>query len=143
MKFVRLLSVNDIDIARIQSAYNHFSISRFISVDKNNYWHYITKADNVYFYKVYNDNKLMATIHCERYDRVLHIAVVVFPEYQNMGYGMSILRAVQNGNLDISFDKIHASIEIQNTASLRLFEKVGFNCIGKDEELLEYEYPVV
>ena len=143
MKFVLLRSVNDIDMAKIQSVYDHFSISRFMSIDKDNYWHYITETENVYFYKVYNHTKLVSTIHCELHDRVLHLAVAVFPEYQNMGLGVTILKAIQNGNLDISFDKIHASIELQNIASRKLFEKVGFSCIGKDAELFEYEYTMV
>ena len=131
------------EMEEIQSAYDHFSISSFISIDKDHYWRYITETENVYFYKVYNHNNLISTIHCELYDKVLHLAVVVFPKYQNMGFGTTILKAIQNGNLDISFDKIHASIELQNIASRKLFEKVGFNCIEKDAELFEYECTMV
>jgi len=142
MKFVLLHTVDDTDIYKIRSAYNHPSVSRFIDIDKNNYWSYVTEAENVYFYKIFNENELIAAVHCETDDRVLYLAIVVFPEYQKMGIGTSVLKAIENGNLNISFDKIRAYVEPDNTASLALFEKANFNCIGKDEELFEYEYTI-
>lgn len=140
MKFVLLDSVNDMDMPKIQSVYTHSSISRFICINTDNYWHYVTATENVYFYKVYDRNNLISTVHCELYDKVLHLALVVFPEHQRMGLGATILKAIQKGDLDLSFDKIHASIELQNFASRRLFEKSGFDCIAKGNDLLEYEY---
>jgi len=31
-------------------------------------------------------------------------------------------------------------VDVENIASIRLFENAGFLCVGKDEELLEFEY---
>ena len=76
-----LKNADDEDIPLILSVYKQPSISRFISIDEENYWKYITSTDNVYFYKIYKDDILLATIHLESYNRVLYMSVVVFPEH--------------------------------------------------------------
>ena len=77
--------LDDEDIPTILSVYRQPSISRFISIDEENYWKYITSTDNVYFYKIYKDDILLATAHLELVDCVLYMSVVVFPEYQKQG----------------------------------------------------------
>ena len=131
---------DDEDIPTILSVYKQPSISRFISIDEENYWKYITSTDNVYFYKIYKDDILVATIHLESDNGALYMSVVVFPEYQNQGIATAILKDIQSGKTGLDFDKIQVSIDEKNTASLKLFESVGFICVNKDEELLEYEY---
>ena len=132
--------LDDEDIPTILSVYRQPSISRFISIDEENYWKYITSTDNVYFYIIYKDDILLATIHLELVDCVLYMSVVVFPEYQKQGIATAILKDIQSGKTGLNFDKIQVSIDEKNTASLKLFESVGFICVNKDEELLEYEY---
>lgn len=131
---------DDEDIPTILSVYRQPSISRFISIDEENYWKYITSTDNVYFYKIYKDDILLATIHLELVDCVLYMSVVVFPEFQKQGIATTILKDIQAGKFELDFDKIQVSIDEKNIASLKLFERVGFICVNKDEELLEYEY---
>ena len=132
--------LDDEDIPTILSVYRQPSISRFISIDEENYWKYITSTDNVYFYKIYKDDILVATIHLELVDRVLYLSVVVFPKYQSQGIATIIVKDIQAGKLELDFLKIQVSIDEKNIASLKLFESVGFICVNKDEELLEYEY---
>ena len=67
-------------------------------------------------------------------------SVVVFPEYQKQGIATTILKDIQTRKIGLDFDKIQVSIDEKNIASLKLFESVGFICVNKDEELLEYEY---
>ena len=131
---------DDEDIPTILSVYKQPSISRFISIDEENYWKYITGTDNVYFYKIYKDDILVATIHLESDNGALYMSVVVFPEYQKQGIATAILKDIQSGKTGLDFDKIQVSIDEKNTASLKLFESVGFICVNKDEELLKYEY---
>ena len=83
---------------------------------------------------------MVATIHLESDNGALYMSVVVFPEYQKQGIATAILKDIQSGKTGLDFDKIQISIDEKNTASLKLFESVGFICINKDEELLEYEY---
>ena len=133
-------NLDDEDIPIILSAYKKPSISQFISIDKENYWKYITSSDNVYFYKIYKDDIWVSTIHLESDNCVLYMSVVVFPEYQNQGIATTILKDIQAGKTGLDFDKIRVSIDEKNIPSLKLFESAGFVCTGKDEELLEYEY---
>ena len=133
-------NLDDEDIPIILSAYKKPSISQFISIDKENYWKYITSSDNVYFYKIYKDDILVSTIHLESENCVLYMSVVVFPEYQKQGIATTILKDIQAGKIGLDFDKIQVSIDEKNIASLKLFESVGFICVNKDEKLLEYEY---
>jgi len=140
MTYCLLKKADDEDIPLILSAYKQPAISQFISIDEENYWKYITDTNNVFFYKIFIDNVLAATIHLELADRILYMSVVVFPKYQNQGIATTILKDIQTGKLELDFFKIQVSIDEKNIASLKLFENVGFVCIYKDEELLEYVY---
>jgi len=140
MTYCLLKKADDEDIPLILSAYKQPAISQFISIDEENYWKYITDTNNVFFYKIFIDNVLAATIHLELADRILYMSVVVFPKYQNQGIATTILKDIQTGKLELDFFKIQVSIDEKNIASLKLFENVGFVCIDKDEELLEYVY---
>ena len=131
---------DDEDIPHIVFVYRLPSVSRFISIDETNYWTYVTTTDNVYFYKVFEDDVLIATTHLELIDRTLYMDVVVFPEFQKRGIATNIVNDIQAGKLGADFDKIAVSIDAHNIASLQLFENAGFICVAKDGELLEYEY---
>ena len=124
----------------ILSMYDLPSISRFISIDKDNYWRYVTATSNVYFYKIYEDDTFVATVHLELTDRILYMDIVVFPEYQKKGIATNVLKDIQENKLLSGFDKIQVSIHEENAASRKLFENAGFVCVGKDEELREYVY---
>lgn len=130
----------DEDIPTILSVYRLPSVSQFISIDEANYWHYVTATDHVYFYKVFADDLLVATVHIELADRTLSMAIVVFPEYQRRGMAARIVKDIQEGKLGFDFDKILVSIDERHLASRRLFENAGFRRVAKDGELLEYEY---
>lgn len=140
MTYRLVKNFNDEDIPIIISVYKQPSISQFVSIDEENYWRYITSTENVYFYKIYKDDILLATIHLELDNCVLYMSVVVFPEFQKQGIATTILKDIQAGKLGVDFNKIQVSIDDKNVASLKLFESAGFVCVGKDEELWEYEY---
>ena len=134
-------NLDDDDIPIILSAYNQPFVSQFIGIDEENYWKYVTSTDNVYFYKIYNGDKLVGTVHLELDEHFcLCISVVVFSEYQKQGIATTIIKEIQSGKFELDFNVIQVFIDETNIASLKLFEKVGFVCVGKDEELLEYAY---
>ena len=140
MNYHLLTNQNDVHIPMILSLYKTPCVAQFINIDETNYWKYVTNTENVWFYKIYEDDRLVATIHLELNERVLYMDVVVFPEYQKRGIAIKILRDIQNGKLGIDFTKIQVSIDERNNASIRLLEKAGFVCVSKDGELLEYVY---
>ena len=140
MTYQLIKSHIDKDIPIILSIYRLPSVARFVSINEENYWQYVTSTDNVWFYKVFKNDCLVATIHLELPERVLYMDIVVFPQYQRKGIGSKILNDIGKGKLGLDFDKIQVSIDESNIASIKLFEAAGFVCVAKDEELLEYEY---
>ena len=140
MIYRRVKELNDEDMLKIRSIYRHPLVSRFISIDEDNYWRYVTTTDNVYFFKIIKDGIFVATIHLELINYVLYMSVVVFPEYQEKGIAGEILCDIQSGKLGVDFIKIRVSVDERNIASIKLFENAGFVCVGKEKELLEYEY---
>lgn len=140
MKYCLLNRCSDEWIPRILSAYRHPSVARFIGIDETKYWEYVTETDDVWFFKIFEKDCLIATTHLELSGRILYMAIVVFPEYQRRGTATQILREIQLGKFGIAFDKIQVSIEEENVASIRLFEKAGFARVSKEDNLLEYVY---
>lgn len=65
------------------------------------------------------------------------ISLNIAPEYRFRGYGQKLLRAL----IDLIFKKervnfILAEIKLENSASRKLFEKLGFVCIQAKDPLL-------
>lgn len=140
MTYRLIRHMDDEDIPQIISVYRHPSISRFISIDETNYWPYVTAASNVWFFKIFENDCLVATTHLELSNRVLYMDIVVFPKYQNKGIATKVLNDIKEQKQFVNFDKIQVSIDEDNIASIKLFENAGFVCVGKDDELREYEY---
>ncbi len=140
MKYTLLTDINDKDIPQILSVYKIPSVSRYVSIDEDNYWTYVTETPNVFFYKVFDNDQLVATTHFELADCVLYMGIVVFPQHQNKGIGTSVLKDIQNHSFALDYSEIHVSIDESNVASVKLFEKTGFEYVGREDELLDYTY---
>lgn len=140
MNYCLLTDKYDESIPMILSVYKLPFIAQFISIDETNYWKYVTSTSGVWFYKVFDNNNLIATIHLELPKDVLYMHIVVFPKYQKNGIATKILRDIKNDIFKFGFQKIQVSIDEKNLASIKLFENAGFICISQNEELLEYEY---
>ena len=140
MNYERLTSEWDKDIPYLLSIYQLPEISRYIHIDEVNYWHYVASNENVFYYKVYDGDRLVAAIHCELSDKTLFMGIVVFPEYQRRGIATGILWDIQNGHLPLEFERIEVAIEEGNIASIKLFEKMNFVFLAKDGELINYVY---
>ena len=95
MTYQQIKRQDDEDIPRILSVYRLPSVSQFISIDETNYWQYVTTTNNVFFYKIFEENCLVATTHCELADHILYMDVVVFPEYQRSGIATKVLIDIQ------------------------------------------------
>lgn len=142
MNYQRMMNENDKDTPYLTSVFKLPEISRYISIDEQNYWRYVTSSDNVYFFKIYDDESLVATTHCEVVDRVLYMDIMVIPEQQGKGIATTVLKDIQLGNLVSGFDRIEVAIDENNVSSIRLFEKMGFDFVSKEDELLNYVYEV-
>lgn len=140
LAFSLLKSTDDTDLKIIKENYDKPSVERFVDINKEKYWIYVTEAENVYFYKVYNEGALVGTVQCEVHSGVLYLALVIFPEYQNRRIGTDVLKFIVDGNTDLSFNEIQVSIDEKNTASIRLFSNMGFIKTGQEDELVEFNY---
>ena len=138
MTYERITSERDKDIPYLNTILEMPQISRYISVDKENFWRYVTETENVFYYKVVDDGALVGAVQLELAGDVLYMDIMVIPEYQRRGIGTSIIRDIQNGALPLSFERIEISIDESNIASIRLFEKMGFRFISKSDVLLKY-----
>ena len=140
MIYRRLNSPNDPDIPYLTSALKQPEIARFISIDETNYWTYVTNTENVFYFKVFENDVLVAATHCEISNRTLYMDIMVIPTYQRKGVATTILNDIQSGTLLLDFDKIEVSIDKSNAASIKLFEKMNFKFVSMEDELLNYVY---
>ncbi|MBQ7343918.1 MAG: GNAT family N-acetyltransferase [Clostridia bacterium] len=140
MTYERITSERDKDIPYLNTILEMPQISRYISVDKENFWRYVTETENVFYYKVVDEGALVGAIQLELAGEVLYMDIMVIPEFQRRGIGTAIIRDIQNGVLPLSFARIEISIDESNIASIRLFEKMGFRLTSRDDELLLYAY---
>lgn len=140
MKYMLLKSTLDPDIPQLLRVHLLSEISRFIDINEKKYFEYVTSAENVFYYKVFCDNTLVGSVHCETVDRTLYLSLLVFPDFQRKGYGTQIIKDIINGYLPFDFDAIEIAIDRTNLPSLRLFEKIGFTKTSVDGGLINYRY---
>lgn len=139
LTYTRILSEDDGDISHLLEILQQPAISRFLSISEN-YFHYVTNTQNVYFYKVYERQKLIGTIHLEKCEDCLYMDILIFPEYQRMGFATSVVGDIQIDALGLKYKRIEIAIDESNAASIKLFERAGFSFVSKEAELLNYVY---
>lgn len=139
LTYKRMLLENDTDILKLITIHQMPQIKRYLGIS-DNYFHYVTNTENVYFYKVYKNNKLIGSTHLEKQESTLFMDILVFPEFQRIGLGTKIVKDIQNDIFGLGYERIEISIDERNNASLKLFENVGFIAISKDDELINYVY---
>lgn len=140
LDYVRMTTKYDKDVPYLLSVYQLPEVSRFISIDENNYFTYVSESPNVYFYKIYLGEVLVAAMHIECFNKTLYMDIVVIPQYQHKGIGTQIIKDIQSDVLPIRFDRIEISIDESNIFSKKLFEKMGFVIVSKEDELENYIY---
>ena len=139
LSYKKITSENDADISQLLEIYNIPIVSQFISIG-DNYFYYVTNSKNVYFYKVYESEKLIGAIHLEKNEHLLYMDILIFPKFQRMGFGTKVLKDILNDTLGLGYDRIEVSIDNSNLASVKLFENAGFSLVSQDDELLNYVY---
>ena len=76
LTYVRVISKDDSDIPQFIRTYKNPCVSRFISIS-DNYFHYVTNSENVFFYKVYESEKLIGAVHLEKNENLLYMDILV------------------------------------------------------------------
>lgn len=139
LRYIRISSEDDIDVSKLIEIYHSPEISRFISIGEN-YFNYVTNTENVYFYKIFHNETLVGAIHLEKCGDVLYMDILILPEFQRTGLGTRVIKDIQNDVFGLRCHRIKISIDEKNIASIKLFEKVGFEFSSKEDELISYVY---
>ena len=139
LTYTRILTEDDSNIPHLLQIYQQPNVSQFISIS-DSYFHYVTNTPNVYFYKVNENEKLIGAIHLEKNENLLYMDILIFPEFQKMGFATKVIKDIQNDIFGLNYDRIEISIDESNIASLKLFENAGFTFVSKEDELLNYVY---
>lgn len=139
LRYIRIASEDDIDVSKLIKIYRLPEVSQFISIS-DNYFHYVTNTENVYFYKIVQNETLVGAMHLEKCDDVLYMDVLILPEFQKTGLGTRVVKDIQNDTFGLGYRKIEISIDESNIASIKLFEKIGFVFSSKEDELISYVY---
>lgn len=142
MKYIQITSEKDNDIPYLLSIHKLPEISRFIGINEKNYFNYVTTTENVFYFKVYKDDRLVATVHCEIIDETLYLSLMVIPDFQKQGIGTAVLYDIQHRVLPLTFIHIKVSIDKLNTASLHLFQKMNFTKISEDVDLIDFIWSI-
>lgn len=140
INFSQITSLKDPDIPRLLEVHMLPENLRFIEINEKKYFKYVTKSNNVFYYKIFDKDTLIGSIHCELSGKTMYLSLLVFPDHQNKGYGTKTLKDIINGIISLDFETIEVSINNDNFPSLHLFEKVGFTKTSVDGELINYTY---
>lgn len=137
LRYVKLLP-DDRDIPLLLKIHQAPEICRYIGIDREKYFDYVTHTGHVYYYKVMLGDEIAAALHVEQTDGTLYLSVLTRPEHQRKGIAAQILEDVKAKKLLAGFSEIVVSIDRENTPSIKLFEKAGFTLRGEEDNLLEY-----
>lgn len=143
LTYQRMISTADSDIPELVSIFKLPDVSRYYSIDFDNYFSYVVNNPCVYFFKVYENNELIGAFHLEKAEETLYLSIVVFPEFQNKRLGTKIVKDIKNNILGLEYNKIEISIDKKNIPSIKLFEKQGFVPVSKDGNLINYIYEMI
>ena len=139
LTYRQIVSEHDADIPRIKAVYQNPCVARYLDMN-DNFFRYVTTAESVYYFTVYESGALIGTVHLEKQGSVLSAAILVFPEYQRLGFGTRIVKDLQSGALGLGYACIEVSVDVRNEASLKLFENAGFIRVSQEDELITLVY---
>ncbi len=132
------LTPDDEDIPYLLEVHRAPDISKFIGIDFHSYFYYVTNTDNVDYFKVLFQNRMVATVHVEKQADILYLCILTLPEYQRRGVATQILKDIKSKQFVQGFSKIQVAIDKDNIPSIHLFEKAGFVLSCENCNLLEY-----
>ena len=111
LTYAKMLSADDVDISYITKYYENPKVSHFLSIG-DNYFSYVTGTENVHFYKVYSNETLVGVVHLEKQRTSLFLSVLVFPEFQKLGFGTKIIDDVKKDVFGLDYKIIEVSVDV-------------------------------
>ena len=140
MKFSQITSLKDPDISHLLDVHMSPEVSHFIDIDEKKYFKFIVENKNAFYYKIFDKDTLVGSVHCELSGKTMYLSLMIFPEYQNKDYGTKTLEDIISKKFSLDFETIEVAINDDNFPSLHLFEKVGFIRTSVDGGLINYTF---
>ena len=130
------LKQGDPDMDALIRIHQEPSISRYISIS-DNYFHYVTETEGVIYYKIMTDGIPTGGIHSEIHGKTVYLSVCVDEKYRRLGIAEKALKIIIS-IIPSAVKTIEVSIEETNMPSIDLFQKLGFQVSGQEDELITY-----
>ncbi|MBQ9553364.1 MAG: GNAT family N-acetyltransferase [Clostridia bacterium] len=130
------LSSGDRDIPKLIEIHRDSAVAKYISLSEN-YFEYVTGTKGVVYYKIIEDGETVGGIHGEFSGDTLYLSICVAADHRRRGIAETALRQLFTLAVD-QVNTVEVSIDETNAPSIRLFQKMGFVPIGKEDELLLY-----
>lgn len=135
-KFLYLLE-NDETMWKISDTKSPFSMETILQFIKNNRLDiYQTKQLRLAICR--NDHKLVGFVDLFNFNpqhQRAEIGIAIFPAHRKEGFGTETLEMILNYSKNIlNLHQLYAEIPEKNTASVRLFEKIGFEECGQKKD---------
>ena len=118
------LTKNDPELEEMRRIHTKPSVSETVPIS-DSYFGYVTSARGVVYYKVRAGNTLIGGIHSETIGTTLWLSIFIDEPYRQCGYGEQALKTLFS-SLPHAVKTIESRIQETNTASIHLFEKLGF-----------------
>lgn len=119
-----LLKNKDEDLAYIEAIHLLPKINEYIQID-DKYFDNVINNDNIWYYKLMLDKKVIGAIHVEKNEEVLYLSIWIHPVHQRQGYAHFCLESIIEMFSD-DILRIEVKIDQANIPSISLFEKFGF-----------------
>ena len=127
---------DDPDLDDLIRIHKEPSVSRYISIS-DNYFNYITETEGVCYYKIITDGILAGGIHSEIHSKTMYLSVCIDEKYRRLGIAEKALKKIIS-IIPSTVKTIEVCIEETNMPSICLFQKLGFQFAGQDNELILY-----
>jgi RimJ/RimL family protein N-acetyltransferase len=119
--------VDDSGLREYQTWFQDAELRRRIEPPTMLWFNYVTQTPGCYAWMVYQGNLALGQLQLNTYpNNTGSVGLVVNPKLRNQGYGKRILQAFLKRPEVMRLNQLEVTIEPDNLASIRCFQKVGF-----------------
>ncbi len=130
------LERSDPDLARLKDLHHQSSIARYVRLSETAFT-LLTETEGVLCFKIKSGPLLLGGLRCQLIGDTLFLTICIGEGFRRRGIASAALKALA-GSLPDGIRRMEASVDAENTPSLRLFEKLCFQRCGWAEGQLTY-----
>jgi RimJ/RimL family protein N-acetyltransferase len=136
--------IDEEGLSEYESWFTDAELRRRIERPTALWFDYVRQTPGCFGWLIYEDGIVVGQVQLDSYaDQTATLGLVVKPQLRGQGYGKRILRALLEREEVAQLLRLEATIEPDNTASLRCFESAGFRQQGTEpdaEGFLHFAY---